>query len=168
MRMTSPYVGEVRMFGGIFAPSGWAKCEGQLLQISEYDVLYNLLGTTYGGDGLTTFALPNLSGRIPVHATTTRPLGSSGGQDTVALTQTQMPSHTHQILGTAEAAASATPSGATWAAWSGMAYSTAGPDTDLDARSLGVAGLGAPHENRAPYLGVTFIISLYGDYPARP
>src|SRR5579885_1821308 len=102
--MSSPYVGEIRMFGGSFAPSGWMTCDGQLLPISEYDTLFNLIGTTYGGDGQSTFALPNLSGRIPLHSGTnpgtgtTYTLGEMAGVSSVTLTTNQIPSHTHPAV----------------------------------------------------------------------
>jgi len=171
--MANPYVGEIRMFAGNFAPSGWSNCDGSLLPISEYDVLFSLLGTTYGGDGQETFAVPDLRGRFPVHAGSasnppTVP-GQSGGVEQVRLGVAQMPNHTHVPRGTATRATTSVAAGGTWATWADDAYAapTAAPTAALNPAALTPAGGGQPHENMPPYLAVGFIISLYGVYPSQ-
>src|ERR1041384_8234847 len=109
--MAQPYVGEIRMFAGNFAPAGWMFCEGQLLPISEYETLFNLIGTTYGGDGQSTFALPDLRGRIPMHFGNGFPLAETGGVETVTLTVSQIPAHSHALLGSTAAATTLDPTG---------------------------------------------------------
>ena len=168
--MSQPYVGEIRMFGGSFAPDGWAFCDGSTLAISEYETLFQLIGTTYGGDGESTFSLPNLGGRIPLHRNRptgdlARVVGEIGGSETVQLTSQQLPQHTHPIA----AAASATTTSATGnvvAGWADAPYSSATPTAQL-APMLGTAGGSQPHDNRQPYLAVTFIISLFGVFPTQ-
>jgi microcystin-dependent protein len=158
------------MFAGNFAPAGWMFCEGQLLPISEYETLFNLIGTTYGGDGQSTFALPDLRGRIPVH-----PDGSnfqqaqSGGAETVTLTTQQIPVHTHQALAVIGSANSAsTPAGNTWGGvTAGSPYSDQPTDGTMNSRSIGNAGGSQPHNNLMPYLCVDFIISLFGVFPSQ-
>jgi|SRR5580658_5439451 microcystin-dependent protein len=169
--MTSPYVGEVRMFGGNFAPAGWALCSGQLLPISENSALFNLIGTTYGGDGVTNFALPDLRGRFPTHQGTgagqTVLPGQVGGTETVTLTTSQLPVHTHPSSGSSTAT-SQSPSKSAPAAWTESQYSTADP-TAAQLLPIAVSNTGgnAPHENRSPYLGISFIIALNGIYPSQ-
>jgi microcystin-dependent protein len=172
--MATSYTGEIRMFGGNFAPAGWFFCEGQLLPISEYDMLFNLIGTTYGGDGQNTFALPDLRGRVPIHqgsgAGTTVFLAQTGGQETVTLTTNQMPSHNHALLATTTGAV-ALPGGAAPAIASGgpgglQIYAPAPSTTSLNPSSIQSAGGGQPHSNFQPYLCVSFIISLFGIYPS--
>jgi microcystin-dependent protein len=169
--MSQPFIGEIRMFGGNFAPQGWALCDGSLLPISEYDVLYTLIGTTYGGDGQTTFALPDLRGRFPVHQGTgggqTVVMGQSGGTETVTLTRNQLPAHTHQLTGSS-AAMSQSPANALPAQWDEGQYSTAPPTAaSLAPSAVSAAGGSTPHENRSPYLAVGFIIALFGVYPSQ-
>lgn len=163
--MSVPYVGEIRMFAGNFAPNGWLFCQGQILQIDEYDTLFVLIGTTYGGDGVTTFALPDLQSRVPVHQGSGYPLGAAGGVETVTLTQNQLPVHSHP-LGASAAASSTTPSGNVWAQWADMAYTSAQPTVPMSAAALIPAGGSQPHDNMPPYLAVNFIISLFGIYPS--
>ncbi len=167
--MAQPYIGEIRMFGGNFAPYGWMFCAGQLLPISEYDTLFSLIGTTYGGDGQSTFALPDLRGRLPLHFGSGYVLGETMGTEDVTLTTAQMPAHTH-TFGANDANGGATsPAGAVLARnASADAYST---DTSvglsaLSPTAIGQAGGNQPHDNMGPYLCVTFIISLYGIYPS--
>ena len=166
--MSQPYVGEIRMFAGTFAPAGWLFCEGQHLPISENDTLFNLIGTTYGGDGQETFALPDMRGRVPLHAGsesgTIYSLGQSGGVESVTLTRPQVPSHTHGLpvsSGTASspAAVGGVPAGApAEALWA--------PDGASEAMSTtSLTGGSQPHDNMQPYLGIHFIISLFGVYP---
>ncbi len=170
--MGTPYVGEIRMFGGNFAPAGWMFCEGQLLSIAENDVLFALIGTTYGGDGQTTFALPNLRGRIPIHAGTgssgsTYQLAEQGGAESVTLSAAQMPAHAHPVLASNAVADQRNPAGAQFARPEEPLYATPGPSpSNLDAGIVGVSGSNQPHDNRQPYLCVHFIISLFGIFPS--
>jgi microcystin-dependent protein len=167
--MSSPFLGEVRMFGGNFAPVGWAFCNGQVLAISQNDALFALIGTTYGGDGVTTFALPNLISRTPISFATndTHVQGQSAGEETVTLTQAQLPAHSHPVNASDNAATATSPAGNVWASWSEGQYSTAAPNTSMDASGLSVAGQSLPHDNRPPYLGLSFIIALEGIFPSR-
>jgi microcystin-dependent protein len=169
--MSQPFIGEVRMFGGSFAPAGWAFCDGALLAISEYDTLYTLIGTTYGGDGQSTFALPDLRGRIPVHAgqaggLQNYTLGEKAGAETVTLGTSQVPIHTHAFLASTAVANSNTPANQIPAQSTQRAiYYEDVPQVPLAASVLQPAGGSQPHENMMPYLGVSFIISLFGIYP---
>lgn len=174
--MTDNYVGEIRMFGGNFAPVGWALCNGQLLSIPQNTALFSILGVTYGGDGVTTFQLPNLQGRIPMQqgegpGLSSRFLGESGGSTTVTLLNNQMPQHTHTASGATGPGSSTSPAGAVWATAhygrrNDLTYSAAAPTVQMSA--LGAAGGNQPHNNMPPYLAVSFIIALSGDYPPRP
>ncbi|UFJ39582.1 tail fiber protein [Brevibacillus humidisoli] len=171
--MSDAYVGEIRMFAGNFAPLGWAFCDGQLLSISENSTLFSLIGTTYGGDGETTFALPDLRGRIPLHAGTNPttgtayPLGQKGGVETVTLTVDQLPAHTHQVAAQSqEVAEKSTVSGAVWAPSSVQQYSTSGPTGTMSASAVATAGGSQPHDNMMPAQCISFIISLWGIYPS--
>ena len=166
--MAQPYVGEIRMFAGNFAPAGWMFCEGQLLPISENETLFQLIGTTYGGDGQSTFALPDLRGRIPIHQGNGFILAETGGVESVTLTTQQIPIHTHAFLASADTATSNNPSGQVLAATTGAtvsAYGTDAPKTTLLASMLQPAGGSQPHTNFQPYLCVNFIISLFGIFP---
>ena len=164
--MSGPYVGEIRMFAGTFAPAGWAFCNGQLLSISENEVLFQLIGTTYGGDGQETFALPDLQGRLPVHVGPGFVQGQSGGQESVTLTLQQIPSHTHPVIATSDTHTAALP---------GANYLAAGPDiydpnngtSAMASSSISVAGGSQPHDNFQPYLCVNFILSLFGIFPSQ-
>src|SRR3954470_16309699 len=160
--MSSPYVGEIRMFGGNFAPAGWAFCSGQLLPISENDTLFNLIGTTYGGDGQSTFGLPDLQSRVPVHqgtdsATgTTFTLGEKAGVESVTLTQQQMPVHSHPFIASGADGDSAQAGGnvpaVLPAATTKSAYSNLGPFGTLDPSSIGPAGGNQAHDNTQQFL----------------
>ena len=167
--MSQPYVGEIRMFGGNFAPAGWMLCQGQLVPISENDTLFNLIGTTYGGDGQETFALPDLQGRVPLHVGGSFQQGEKGGVETVTLTASTIPSHNHVPTGTTANGNSTNPSGAIWANFpDGAAYNAAigaVPASNLNAQALGISGGSQPHDNMMPYLCVNFIISLFGIFP---
>ncbi|RZJ06666.1 MAG: phage tail protein [Rubrivivax sp.] len=170
--MSNPYIGEVRLFGGNFAPVGWAFCHGQLLSIAEYEVLFQLIGTTYGGDGETTYALPDLRGRVPMHqghgpGLTTRTLGERDGTETVTLTASQMPRHTHALLANPAAATGSTPGGAVLAATSVASYDSAPGATAMAGGAVGSAGGTQPHENMASTLAVSYIISLFGIFPSQ-
>jgi len=169
--MGSPYVGEIRMFGGNFAPVGWAFCDGQLIPIAENDTLFNLIGTTYGGDGQSTFALPNLQSRVPVHQGSGFVIGQTGGTETVTLTTAQLPAHTHVPHANSATGTSDTPANNVWAA------SGSGRDVDptqtvatlvsMKAGTLGLSGGSQPHDNMVPFLAVSFIISLFGVFPSQ-
>jgi microcystin-dependent protein len=171
--MSDPYIGEIRMFGGNFAPADWAFCHGQVLAITEYESLFTLIGTTYGGDGQSTFALPNLQSRIPLHAgdgpgLSTRVLGAQGGAESVTLTAAQLPVHSHRAGGSSAAATSASPAGAVTASGPNGPYLAGGSSpVAMRAGVVGIAGGGQPHGNLPPYLAISFIISLYGIYPTQ-
>ncbi len=170
--MGTPYVGEIRMFAGNFAPVGWMFCQGQLLPISEYDTLFNLIGTTYGGDGQSTFALPNLQSRVPVHMGTgpngqTFVLGQMAGEETVTLTTSQIPSHTHVPQANSNNGTQVSPSGNVWANSTNFPYSTNAPNAAMDPAAVGLTGGSQPHDNMIPFLAVNFIISLFGIFPTQ-
>jgi microcystin-dependent protein len=165
--MAQPYVGEIRMFAGNFAPAGWMFCAGQLLPISENETLFNLIGTTYGGDGQSTFALPDLRGRIPLHFGSGFTLAETGGVETVTLTVSQIPAHSHPMLASADNASTPGAAGNVLAQTpSYTPYISDTPATALHAASVGTAGGGQPHDNFQPYLCVDFIISLFGIFPS--
>lgn len=170
--MSQPFVGEIRMFGGNFPPNGWAFCQGQLMPISENEVLFNLIGTTYGGDGQETFALPNLAGRIPIHAgkgplvSQTYQLGEPGGVESVTVTTQQLPNHSHTWTGSSNIAKNPGPSGGVLATSSLLTpYVGIAPDGTMAAGAISPAGGSQPHDNMVPFLAVSFIISLYGIFP---
>jgi microcystin-dependent protein len=171
--MADPFVGEIRLFAGNFAPAGWMFCEGQLLPISENDTLFNLIGTTYGGDGQATFALPDLRGRVPVHQGTgsgsTYTLGEAGGVEGVTVTVQQTPAHTHPLTGTNDTATVTNPGGQVPARFSQAnidPYLEATPgNVSLAPTAIAPVGGSQPHTNFQPYLCVNYIISLFGIYP---
>ncbi|MEI7769110.1 MAG: tail fiber protein [Chloroflexales bacterium] len=168
--MAQPYVGEIRIFAGNFAPAGWEFCEGQLLPISEYETLFNLIGTTYGGDGQSSFGLPDMRGRLPIHFGNGFTLAQAGGVEQITLTGAQLPAHSHALLGSSNLAAAATPQGtapATSAAATITAYGTDAPFASLSASAIGSVGGSQPHSNVQPYLCVSFIISLFGIFPSQ-
>jgi microcystin-dependent protein len=171
--MAQPYVGEIRMFGGNFAPAGWMFCEGQLLPISEFETLFNLIGTTYGGDGQSTFALPDLRGRLPVHQGTSNTgsayvISQTGGTETVTLTTTQLPAHSHGLVASTAPGSAAGPGGNVLGASGTVAmYSAHPPSQSLNSGSLSAVGGSQPHDNFQPYLCVSFIISLFGIFPSQ-
>lgn len=162
------YIGEIRMFAGDFAPSGWQFCQGQLLSIAENDALFSLIGTTYGGDGQFTFGLPDLRGRAPMHVGPGFTLGQLSGSESVTLTSTQLPSHTHAAAASALVATSDQPGGRVPAVnAAGVPMFAAAADTSLAAAALLSAGGSQPHNNMQPSLAIHFIISLYGIYPSQ-
>lgn len=174
--MSNPFVAEIRMFGFNFAPRGWALCNGQILPIAQNTALFSLLGTTYGGNGQTTFGLPNLQGRAPLHpgqgpGLSAYSLGQVGGTETVTLTQNQLPSHTHALNGiTAPPPATGTVPDATVGlgrASGGNAYGAAANLVSMSPQSLPPQGGNQPHNNLMPYLAVNFCIALQGIFPAR-
>jgi len=167
--MAQPYVGEIRMFAGNFAPAGWMFCEGQLLPISENETLFQLIGTTYGGDGESTFALPDLRGRIPIHQGNGFILAETGGVEEVTLTVSQIPAHTHTLLGSTATAGSPDPAGNVGARVTVAAvfpYGTDAPLQPLSPQAVTPTGGSQPHTNFQPYLCVDFIISLFGIFPS--
>lgn len=166
--MAQPYVGEIRMFAGNFAPAGWMFCEGQLLPISENETLFQLIGTTYGGDGQNTFALPDLRGRIPIHQGNGFILAETGGAEEITLTVNQIPAHSHTLLATTDIANSGNPGNALLGntATGNKIYAATNPTTQLNNNSIDPDGGSQPHTNFQPYLCVSFIISLYGLFPS--
>lgn len=174
--MSEPFVGEIRMFGFTFAPKGWAFCDGSLLPISQNTALFSLLGTAYGGDGKTTFALPDLRDRAALHAgqgagLTARTQGQTGGVAQVTLTETQLPGHSHFVLADTAAGGSTQPEGKVFGVSQARAlstgYSALTPATVMNAAAVSSAGGGQPHNNMPPYLAVNFCIALQGIYPPR-
>jgi microcystin-dependent protein len=172
--MGQSYVGEIRMFGGNFAPAGWMTCDGQLLPIAEYDTLFNLIGTTYGGDGQSTFGLPNLAGRVPVdmgtspNTGTTYSLGQMAGVPTVTLTQQQMPGHTHGVVGDGALANTnqTSPSNNFFGTTANNKLYSPQSSPLAHMFNLQSQGGSQPHDNMQPYLAITFIISLFGVFPS--
>jgi microcystin-dependent protein len=177
--MSSPFVAEIRIFGCNFAPTGWAQCNGQLLPISQNTALFSLLGTFYGGDGKSTFALPNLTNSAPIHVGGSQPgpglstydLGQVGGTSNITLLQTEMPSHTHALMATTQAANQATPAGNSLAKTTGTFkpyLAPAGaPLVQMSQNALPPAGSSFPHNNMMPYLVLNYCIALQGVFPPR-
>jgi microcystin-dependent protein len=163
----TPFIGEIRMFAGNFAPVGWAFCNGAVIPISENDALFNLIGTTYGGDGQTTFALPNLQSRLPFHVGPGFALGQSGGVETVTLTTPQIPAHSHVPQANSANGNQASPANGVWAASALNEFSTAAPGANMDPGALGNTGGSQPHDNMPPFLVVNFILSLFGVFPSQ-
>jgi len=156
------------MFAGNFAPQGWALCNGQSLAISQNDALFTLLGTTYGGDGVNTFNLPDLRGRMPMHQGGNFVIGQSAGTETVTLTTQQLPAHTHQATAVTETGNQLAPAGNVWAASSLNQFSTSNPPPNaMNPGALATTGGSQPHDNVMPYLAVSFIIALQGIFPSR-
>ena len=164
--MSDQFIGEIRVFGGNYAPEGWALCDGTLLPIAQNDALYAVIGTTYGGDGQTTFALPDLRGRIPVHQGPSYPLGQVAGTEQVTLALGQLPAHTHVAQASTANGDNADPTNRIWAQAPAKTYTTAAPDTTMHASSLSPAGGSMPHENMLPFLSVNFIIAVTGLFPS--
>jgi microcystin-dependent protein len=165
--MAQPYVGEIRMFAGNFAPAGWLFCEGQLLPISENETLFQLIGTTYGGDGRSTFALPDLRGRIPIHQGNGFILAETGGVEEVTLTANQIPAHSHPMLATNAVANDSTPANNVLAQTGTFdGYQSSPANSPMAAQAVGVTGGSQPHTNFQPYLCIDFIISLFGIFPS--
>jgi microcystin-dependent protein len=170
--MSEPFVGEIRMFAGDFAPRGWASCDGQLLAVSQNDALFSLLGTIHGGDGRTTFGLPDMRGRIPIHAgdgpaLSVRQLGQKGGQERVTITQPELPAHSHDARASTNSATDNQPEGKVVSSSSATSRFVETTPTHNMASTVLDAGGSQPHDNLMPYLCVNFIIALFGIYPSR-
>ena len=166
--MAQPYVGEIRMFAGNFAPAGWMFCEGSLLPISENETLFQLIGTTYGGDGQSTFALPDLRGRLPLHQGNGFILAETGGVEEITLTIAQMASHTHPFLASTGPGSANSPQGNTVGEQAAISlYIQDTPASPLSPSAIGNTGGSQPHTNFQPYLCVDFIISLFGIFPSQ-
>jgi microcystin-dependent protein len=168
--MSQPFIGEIRMFGGNFAPAGWAFCDGQLMPISENDALFILIGTTYGGDGQTTFALPDLRSRLPMHmgqgpGLSARTIGEQGGVESVTLTVNQIPSHNHAPRAVSGNGNQSTPQNGVWAGVTTSIYTSNAPNLAMNNTLVNIAGGSQPHDNMMPYLAISFIISLFGIFP---
>jgi len=173
--MSEPFVGEIKMFAGNFAPRNYALCDGQLLTIAQNQALFSLFGTIYGGDGRTTFALPDLRGRVPIHkgqgpGLSSRPLGQRAGAETVAPSASQLPAHTHPLQATKTVGQQSSPAGAVLAQSSVDIYVADPPDPSLSALSVSAisneGGSQAPHNNVAPFLCINFIVALFGIFPS--
>lgn len=173
--MSEPFIGQIMAVGFNFAPRGWAMCDGQLLPISQNDALFALIGTTYGGDGVTTFALPDLRSRIAIHqgqgpGLTNRPIGQASGTEAVTLLTNQMPSHTHPVSATAVNADKPTPANNIWATeptTSTLFYGAGPTDSTMNPQTISAAGGNQPHDNLMPYLTMTYVIALFGIFPSR-
>ena len=170
--MSEPYVGEIRMVGFNFAPQGWARCDGQTLPISQNDTLFALIGTTYGGDGQVTFNLPDLRGRLPVHAgqgpgLSNRLLGEKSGTETVTLTAQQLPSHTHPAQAQTGSGNQDSPANGVWAASGQAQYGAGAGNVGMKNMLISTTGGSQPHDNLMPYATINFIIALYGIFPSQ-
>jgi microcystin-dependent protein len=166
--MGSPFIGEIRMFAGNFPPLGWSFCDGSLQAISENSALFNLIGTTYGGDGVNTFALPDLRGRVPIHPGVGFVQGQFGGVETVTLSVNQIPQHSHSLFASTAQGLQGNAAGSLPAASNTVSiYKASTPSTPMGLQAIGPAGGSQPHTNVQPYLCVDFIISLFGIYPSQ-
>ena len=167
--MPEPYVGEIRMFAGSFAPAGWMTCEGQTLPISENEILFQLIGTTYGGDGESTFNLPNLASRVPVHMGTgggiTYQIGEQAGTESVTLTTQQIPVHTHALLASNDIPVGNSPGQSLVGQAAAKVFRSGNPNVALNPGVIAPVGGSQPHENCQPFLCINFIISLFGIFP---
>ncbi len=165
--MTEPFIGEIQIFGFQFAPRGWALCNGQLLPINQNQALFSLLGTMYGGNGTTTFALPDLRGRVPLDVGAGLRSGRAGQARSLhTLSTSEMPAHTHIPIASSAAASSPSPADATWTNMGTASYASS-PNTQMAGNAVAPAGGSQPHENRSPYLTVNFCIALQGIFPSR-
>ncbi|MBB6734244.1 phage tail protein [Cohnella zeiphila] len=171
--MSDQYLGEIRMFSGNYAPQGWAFCNGQILSVNENQALFSILGGTYGGDGKTTFALPDLRGRVPIHNGTSPQsgtkfaIGQKGGTETVTLTEAQLPAHTHTVNAQSAPGTNTNPTNSFWATSTVKEYSTAAPNLTMSAAAVSYEGANQEHDNMMPFFPVTFIIATQGLYPSQ-
>ena len=170
--MAQPFIGEIRLFAGNFPPSGWLFCDGQLVPISENDALFTLIGTTYGGDGQETFAMPNLQSRIPIHqgtgpGLTNRVIGEAGGVESVTLTTQQIPAHNHAFLVSTSTGTGTSPANAVLASGSNVSIYRPDviPNQPMNAAAVSPQGGSQPHDNMHPFLCINYIISLFGLFP---
>jgi len=171
--MSQPYIGEIRMFGGNFAPAGWAFCNGALQPIDQNESLFQLIGTTYGGDGQTTFALPDLQGRVPIHqgqgpGLSNYLIGEKAGVESVTVTTAQIPAHSHPALCLSGGGSSSNPAGGLWAGSDVNQYAAAAPNATMGNPPMPTTAVGGsqPHDNMIPFLCVSYIISLFGIFPS--
>jgi microcystin-dependent protein len=162
-----PFLGEIRFVTFQYAPKGWMPCNGQLLPIAQYQPLFSLLGTTYGGDGRTTFALPDLRGRTPVHPGDGIALGQAGGSESVVLTPGEAPAHTHALAASAQRASTDDPAGGYWAASAAPGHFAPTADTTMAPGLVSATGGSQPHENRQPSLVISAVIAVQGIFPPR-
>lgn len=165
--MSEPYVGEIRLFGFGKVPWGWARCDGQVLQINTNQALYSILGATYGGNGSSTFALPDLRGRVPVHVSRSITRGQKAGEEAHVLTTNEMPTHTHIINGSSESATLKVASGNVWGTSTNNIYSVNQPNTNMNTQALSTSGNSQPHQNMQPYSVANYCIALVGIFPSR-
>jgi microcystin-dependent protein len=165
--MSTPFLSEIKIISFNFPPKGWAFCNGQFLPINQNQALFSLLGTTYGGNGQTTFALPDLRGKTPIHMGSQFNLGQTGGEIAHTLTQSEMPQHTHLAMGNDGTATTADPTNAFWANGGDNVYSTGNPATAMAPSTVGNIGGSQAHQNMSPYLVLNFIIALQGIFPSR-
>ena len=170
--MSTPFVGEIRLFAGNFPPNGWLFCDGQLLAIAQSEVLFDLIGTTYGGDGVNTFAVPDLRGRVPVHqgnnGQSNYVIGQQGGVENVALTAGQMPPHTHAMLAsTSPAGSTHGPSEVLGSSTAMNFYGTGTPNMAMDPNAVAKTGSSLPHANMPPFVALSYIVSLFGIFPSQ-
>jgi len=164
--MSAPFLSEIRIMSFGFPPKGWALCDGQLLPINQNQALFSLLGTTYGGNGQTNFALPNLEGRVPMHMGSGFTLGQRAGEESHTLIISEMPAHSHPVVASSNPADQGSPQNNYWAYESSNAYS-ASPDSNMAPQSVGLIGGSQPHENRSPFLTLSFCIALQGIFPSQ-
>lgn len=166
--MSDKFLGEIRMVAFNYPPKGWAFCNGQLMAIAQNQALFALLGTTYGGDGIRTFALPNLQGRVPIHMSSNYPIGGAAGEPAHTLVQNEIPTHTHAINGSSNSANTGSPANDFWPSNSstGLPYAPASDNSLMANQTIASTG-GQPHENMPPYLVVNFAIALVGIFPSR-
>jgi microcystin-dependent protein len=164
--MALPFVGEIRMFAGNFAPAGWMFCDGQLIPISENETLFNLIGTTYGGDGQSTFALPDLRGRLPVHQGNGFILAETGGTESITLSVTQIPSHSHAMMASNDIPTQNSPQNNVTGQAASKIYRAGSPSILLNPQTVAATGQSQPHSNIQPYVCINYIISLFGIFPS--
>ena len=170
--MSQPYVGEIRLFAGNFPPNGWQFCDGQLISIAQNEVLFDLIGTTYGGDGVNTYALPDLRGRVPVHqgnnGASNYVAGQSGGVENVTLSANQMPAHRHAMLvSTSPASATHGPADVLGSSTLMNLYGTGSPNMAMDPNAITQVGGNQPHENMPPFVALSYIVSMFGIFPSQ-
>jgi microcystin-dependent protein len=164
--MAEFFIGEIRIFGGSFAPDGWVDCDGQLLSCATYPGLFSLIGTTYGGDGNINFAVPDLRGRVPIHRSNTSPVGDFGGKESVILTTDQIPIHTHSVKASSNTGNQNSPEKSIWSADPAGRYSTGTPNQTMKSTAVGGTGQNHPHNNMMPFVGLRFIIAYIGEFPS--